>query len=133
MFLWHSVPHLDGLGPRSLQNIKNMCKNSRSTLKAVRSLHLMQLCYRLQIRLPWLPFPVFYFFLFFIFLLCYSYFHFIYSAIGIGSSMIYRTISALRVFFPLHLFNRINPTRLRTRMMYIKFLGVSDVFRKNIR
>lgn len=36
-------------------------------------------------------------------------------------------------FFPLHLFNRINPTRLRTRMMYIKFLGVSDVFRKNIR
>lgn len=70
---------------------------------------------------------------FFIFQLCYSYFHFIYSAIRIGSSMIYRTISALRwVFFLLHLFNRINPTRLRIRMMYIKFLGVSDVFRKNI-
>lgn len=64
-----------------------------------------------------------FFLFFFIFLLCYSYFHFIYSAIGIGSSMIYRTISALRVFFPLHLFNRINPTRLRTRMMYIKFFG----------
>lgn len=70
---------------------------------------------------------------FFIFQLCYSYFHFIYFAIRIGSSMIYRTISALRwVFFLLHLFNRINPTRLRIRMMYIKFLGVSDVFRKNI-
>lgn len=70
---------------------------------------------------------------FFIFQLCYSYFHFIYSAIRIGSSMIYRTISALRwFFFLLHLFNRINPTRLRIRMMYIKFLGVSDVFRKNI-
>lgn len=70
---------------------------------------------------------------FFIFQLCYSYFHFIYSAIRIGSSMIYRTISALRwVFFLPHLFNRINPTRLRIRMMYIKFLGVSDVFRKNI-
>lgn len=70
---------------------------------------------------------------FFIFQLCYSYFHFIYSAIRIGSSMIYRTISALRwVFFLLHLFNRINPTQLRIRMMYIKFLGVSDVFRKNI-
>lgn len=70
---------------------------------------------------------------FFIFQLCYSYFHFIYSAIRIGSSMIYRTISALRwVFFLLHLFNRINPTRLRIRMMYIKFLGVSDVFRKTI-
>lgn len=69
---------------------------------------------------------------FFIFQLCYSYFHFIYSAIRIGSSMIYRTISALRVFFLLHLFNCINPTRLRIRMMYIKFLGVSDVFRKNI-
>lgn len=36
---------------------------------------------------------------FFIFQLCYSYFHFIYSAIRIGSSMIYGTISALRVFF----------------------------------
>lgn len=70
---------------------------------------------------------------FFIFQLCYSYFHFIYSAIRIGSSMIYRTFSALRgFFFLLHLFNRINPTRLRIRMMYIKFLGVSDVFRKNI-
>lgn len=70
---------------------------------------------------------------FFFFQLCYSYFHFIYSAIRIGSSMIYRTISALRwFFFLLHLFNRINPTRLRIRMMYIKFLGVSDVFRKNI-
>lgn len=70
---------------------------------------------------------------FFIFQLCYSYFHFIYSAIRIGSSMIYRTIAALRgFFFLLHLFNRINPTRLRIRMMYIKFLGVSDVFRKNI-
>lgn len=70
---------------------------------------------------------------FFIFQLCYSYFHFIYFAIRIGSSMIYRTISALRwFFFLLHLFNRINPTRLRIRMMYIKFLGVSDVFRKNI-
>lgn len=70
---------------------------------------------------------------FFIFQLCYSYFHFIYSAIRIGSSMIYRTIAAWRgFFFLLHLFNRINPTRLRIRMMYIKFLGVSDVFRKNI-
>lgn len=70
---------------------------------------------------------------FFIFQLCYSYFHFIYSAIRIGSSIIYRTISALRWdFFLLHLFNRINPTRLRIRMMYINFLGVSDVFRKNI-
>lgn len=75
----------------------------------------------------------FLFLFFFIFQLCYSYFHFIYSAIRIGSSMIYRTISALRCFFfLLHLFNRINPTRLRIRMMYIKFLGVSDVFRKNI-
>lgn len=37
-----------------------------------------------------------------------------------------------RFFFLHHLFNRINPTRLRIRMMYIKFLGVSDVFRKNI-
>lgn len=65
---------------------------------------------------------------FFIFQLCYSYFHFIYSAIRMGSSMIYRTISALRwFFFLLHLFNRINPTRLR-----IRILGVSDVFRKNI-
>lgn len=62
MFLKHSVPQLTDQASSSSSNIKNTCRNPRSTLKAIRSLRLpKQLCYQPQIRIPRLPFPVFFF------------------------------------------------------------------------
>ena len=61
MFLKHSVPQLTDQASSSSSNIKNTCRNPRSTLKAIRSLRLLkQLCYQPQIRIPRLPFPVFF-------------------------------------------------------------------------